>query len=156
MTHIHDSRFPDNSNLNFDAALTDASINARIEYLSHYQKVMLIHLLEDGRVDLRYTTYNALEKMGFVRDRLTPDYYKWDELTAEGIIAALRLLSPEYKDGSLFYHLSKERTVREHARQRRRENARRWAEQMAQWAANARNFDEWAQSRPASDESGVR
>jgi hypothetical protein len=145
---ISDSRFPDNSNLDFDAALTDASINARIERLSLYQKLMMVRLLGDGRFDLRFGTYNALEKMGFVRDRLTPGYwgYMWDELTAEGIIATLRLLDPEHKDGSLFYHLSRQRVIWEHARNELRQHERRWDAQ-----ERARNTD-----ARASEEGGVQ
>lgn len=79
---------------------------------------MLIELLVcKYRPTLRFQTYNALEKLGLVRDRLTPGYwgYRWDELTADGVILALRLLDPEYKDPNLFYVIGKRRAGWEYA-----------------------------------------
>jgi hypothetical protein len=106
------------SEYNFESALLDASIQSRIETLSVYQKRVLFRLLTEGKDEVRYTTFRALERIGFVYRLEWPEakYYRDVSLTAEGIIAALRMLAPDYHDFTLFYILRRERIVREDAR----------------------------------------
>lgn len=93
--------------IDIDQALFDAEIEATLQGLSRYQKVILIQLLKLGRMtDLAYPTRRVLLRLALIEEVEIPRVFGYPVvLTEAGMIAALRLCDAKRPEANLFYEV---------------------------------------------------